>query len=448
MYFSKSVVTALWVGSALAASTPSSLLLHEKRNFVPAEWVKRSVAPRDMSLPVRIGISPRNIHLGHDLLMDISDPDSPNFGKHWTAKEVADFFSPKPETVDAVRDWLSKSGINSSRHKVASSRGHLEFVASVEEIESLLGTQYEIWEHSETGDLTISCEEYHLPNHVKRHIDFVIPTIGFDTNSTPGLKKKQKRADEESTIRKPLRYPAPDLHIENAESLANCDLAITPACVRALYGIPNKATAVAGNDLGIYEEFDRYDQKDLNLFFSNFAPKIPKGTSPILKSIDGGKAPTSVNKAGGESALDFQLAFPIVYPQAIQLFQTFDQYTARRTLGIFNPFLVALDGSYCTYQGGDDPTIDPKFPDGHGFNQPEQCGVYKPTNVISLSYQLAEAAYPPAYEMRQCHEYMKLGLQGTSILFSSGDNGTVSRAGVAGCLSGGRDNPGFPSTCP
>lgn len=39
-------------------------------------------------------------------------------------------------------------------------------------------------------------------------------------------------------------------------------------------------------------------------------------------------------------------------------------------------------------------------------------------------------------------------MQGTSFLFASGDNGTVARAGVVGCLSGDRYNPGFPATCP
>ena len=39
-------------------------------------------------------------------------------------------------------------------------------------------------------------------------------------------------------------------------------------------------------------------------------------------------------------------------------------------------------------------------------------------------------------------------MQGTSFFFASGDNGTVSRAGLSGCLSDNRYNPDFPSTCP
>lgn len=41
-----------------------------------------------------------------------------------------------------------------------------------------------------------------------------------------------------------------------------------------------------------------------------------------------------------------------------------------------------------------------------------QCGVYKSTNVISLSYGGQEFYIPSYYQKRQCNEYLKLGLQG------------------------------------
>ena len=55
------------------------------------------------------------------------------------------------------------------------------------------------------------------------------------------------------------------------------------------------------------------------------------------------------------------------------------------------------------------------------------CGTYKPTNVISLSYSGQEADVPVTYQKRQCLEFMKLGLQGVSFLFASGDGGIGSK---------------------
>jgi subtilase family serine protease len=58
------------------------------------------------------------------------------------------------------------------------------------------------------------------------------------------------------------------------------------------------------------------------------------------------------------------------------------------------------------------------------------CGTYKPTNVISVSYGGQEADLPISYQKRQCLEYMKLGLQGVSFLFASGDSGVSSKGTI------------------
>lgn len=81
------------------------------------------------------------------------------------------------------------------------------------------------------------------------------------------------------------------------------------------------------------------------------------------------------------------------------------------------------------------------------------CGVYKPTKVISASYGEAEQDLPYDYTHRQCNEFMKLGLQGVSILFASGDLGVASYPGdgdANGCLGpeGTIFNPQYPSNCP
>lgn len=83
---------------------------------------------------------------------------------------------------------------------------------------------------------------------------------------------------------------------------------------------------------------------------------------------------------------------------------------------------------------------------------PRQCGVFKPTNVISASYGQAEADLPINYSKRQCNEFMKLGLQGHSILTASGDYGVASfpSEDVNGCLGpeGTIFNPQYPGNCP
>lgn len=161
-----------------------------------------------------------------------------------------------------------------------------------------------------------------------------------------------------------------------------------------------------------------------------------------------------------------RISFSLIYPQTVTLYQVDDQiYEPEEvaTTNLFNTFLDALDGSYCNYtaygETGDDPSIDPVYPDpaAGGYKGQRQCGIFKPTQVISASYGQAERDLPIAYSKRQCNEFMKLALQGHSILVASGDYGVGSfqgdgqaNLGGTGCLGpeGKIFNPQYPSNCP
>jgi tripeptidyl-peptidase-1 len=128
------------------------------------------------------------------------------------------------------------------------------------------------------------------------------------------------------------------------------------------------------------------------------------------------------------------------------------------TDGGFNTFLDGIDGSYCNYTAdgitGDSPGVDAVYPDpaNGGYKGPLACGTFSPTRVISVSYGVSEFDAPVAYTRRQCNELLKLGLQGHTFVWASGDYGVASFPSddsANGCL--GPDstvyNPSFP-TCP
>jgi tripeptidyl-peptidase-1 len=181
---------------------------------------------------------------------------------------------------------------------------------------------------------------------------------------------------------------------------------------------------------------------------SNVDSEIPLGTHPILNAINGAEATAPfLELAGSESSLDFQVTYPIIWPQNSILYQTDDpvyqnNYTFR---GLFNNFLDAIDGSYCD---SSEEKLDPPYPNPApgGYKGEKMCGVYKPTNVISISYGGAESSLPIRYMRRQCLEYMKLGLQGVSVVFASGNHGVA----TSFCMGteGKVFSPDFPATCP
>lgn len=371
--------------------------------------------------------------------------------------------------MNSVRDWIVSHGnIASRRIAHSDNKAWLAFDATTEEAEKLLHTEFHEFEHSSTRSAVAACDQYHVPQALSDHIDYITPGVK-GIKISPRLAKrgfwgKTGKPGQPFGWNPPKHKPAPYMP-SDASDLSTCDIAITPACIRALYDIPLQdphAKVSANNSMGIFEEGDYYSQEDLNLFFANFTPYIPANTHPILNGIDGGSAPVPVQDAGGESDLDFQLAYPIIYPQTTTLYQTDDTHYASgssNATGIFNTFFDALDGSYCTYSAygetGDSPTLDPTYPDptAGGYKGALQCGVYKPTNVISISYGEQEQDLPAYYQERQCNEFLKLGLQGVSIFVASGDTGVggIDGDGSAnGCLGPNATifSPTQPNSCP
>jgi tripeptidyl-peptidase-1 len=94
------VSVALFFTSTLAIS---GSVLHEKRDHIPHGWSHHSKYPSDSVIPLRIGLVQPNLDAMGDLLNEVSHPDSPSYGKHWTPKMVIKKFAPSWETVDAVR---------------------------------------------------------------------------------------------------------------------------------------------------------------------------------------------------------------------------------------------------------------------------------------------------------------------------------------------------------
>lgn len=278
---------------------------------------------------------------------------------------------------------------------------------------------------------TLSCRASHSRRCRKRLRELLTPAAAsFKAHPLTRVSSDTPRQD--SSLVPPLSNTNPPANIDGTD---HCDTYVTPRCISALYQIPPTKLANPNNTMGIFEtEGDVYSQEDLNQFYAAAAPGIPKGTGPIIHLINGATAPNPPSSAGTESDLDFEIAIPIIYPQKTSLYQI--QYPGNAGYKnfnyIFNDFLDAFSGPYC-HDNGDE---------GSG----KECNDLTPPNVLSVSWGdsedpslvsfhkvrrraciAPEARIQPNHDFaqRQCTEWMKYGLQGTSIFVASGDYGVA-----------------------
>jgi hypothetical protein len=83
------IAVAIGILSVVTASPTSRYVVHEKREIGNSAWVPVEAKLNGRTtIPLSIGLTQRNLEKGHDFLMDVSDPTSPNYGKHWTPEQV------------------------------------------------------------------------------------------------------------------------------------------------------------------------------------------------------------------------------------------------------------------------------------------------------------------------------------------------------------------------
>ena len=113
-----------------------------------------------------------------------------------------------------------------------------------------------------------------MPKHIQEHIDYITPGVkGIHVHANELRKRSFKPGHHggyggSSGWQPPKQRPAPHMP-KNGSELATCDVAITPACLQALYDfkpLSPHARVSPKNSMGIFEEGDTYSQQVRILF--------------------------------------------------------------------------------------------------------------------------------------------------------------------------------------
>ncbi|XXH02693.1 hypothetical protein Hte_009076 [Hypoxylon texense] len=428
-----------------ALASPGSRWHSEQRVESPATF-RRDQAWRRSRLHIQIALAQSHADRAAESLLRISDPNSEEYGQHWTAQDVAEAFAPSRAHASMVKDWLYGFGITADRLLSSHGGGYILVDLTVEEAMKLFNPTCSRRNNKQSDETYIGCDHHSIPESLSPFIDYII-TVRKPTTGLPhDIPNRTRHRSAEPK--------AQSLQRRNKTADINCLEYTTPSCLRELYHIPQAIDPHPNNSFGIFEvAWATWLPEDLDLFFSNFEPQLV-GKYPSVQRIDGGYTQTSFNISpfNLEPDLDFEYAISLTNPLPITNIQVGDKVSG----GDINNMLAAFDEYYC---GALDSSMDPTFPASRpgGYDETTDCGTVTPPKVLSISYSYPEAEFPPEYLRRQCLEFLKLGLMGVTVVVSSGDTGPQSGPEPGACINGttgafnattGRFSPQWPSSCP
>jgi len=327
-----------------------------------------------------------------DLLLDISNPKSPNYGNWLSASDVQELLKAPEDGVRAVYDFLDAFGAT----KVTTNRETdiLRTVMPAKAVEQMLSTELYVFAYRDYPELQVirAGTPYHLPTSVATHVSFV-----GDLLLLPRIEPK-----------KPIELSRVT-EDDAQDEFSSCGMrgTVTPDVLFKQYRIPDlKDEEVAeGSSMAVAEfQLQYFDEADL-MAFGDSCNTPPTDVEEIV-----GANHEVVCKLGGtlcvEALLDIEYIGAMADPIPLSVYYS-------RTYSLLDWIEEVL--------GGDDPAL-----------------------VHSVSYGNDEAQQVSVEYMKSVDtEFMKAGSMGISVLFASGDQGVWGREGY-----GKEFHPDFPAGSP
>ncbi|KAK6596575.1 Pro-kumamolisin [Botrytis cinerea] len=414
--FAAFLAVGLVSSSPIKARTPYAV---KETHYPPAQWQRVGPARSNHMVNLQIGLKQGQFDELERHLYEVSDPDHHRYGQHLSADEVNDLVKPSDETHNLVHEWLQDNNIEPASLEYSPAKDWIKVTISIEDIESLLDTEYSTYQH-EDGEYIVRTPEWSLPLHLHDHIDTIQPTNSFFRPRAVAktMKKINEAAEYEALA--PSTYKPPTVG-QTAADVCNVS-SVTPLCLRTLYGtVDYKVQAAGKNKMALTNYLgESNNRSDTKLFLEQYRPEAASAAY---------RQENATELAAGkdlEGNLDSETMLGIGYPTP----------------------LIA-------YTTGGSPPFTPDEQTPTDTNEPYLTWlqyVLSQKNlpgVVSNSYQDTEQTVPYSYAVSVCKGFAQLGARGVSVLFGSGDNGV----GADGTCISNVDNSTtflamFPSTCP
>ncbi|KAF9049212.1 family S53 protease [Hymenopellis radicata] len=300
---------------------PRAMRVHDRREVVPPGFAAAEMASSDALLHLHIVLAAQNMDGLQSVLMSISTPGSPSYGKYLSLDQVKEYTSPTDESVTAVKAWLAEHNVtNVAVTGAYQDRLSISVPAGI--ANNLFYSEFRNFVDLDSGERIIRTQEYSIPEELKSHIAFVHPTTSF--------AKPQFGPTAPA-----FSIPVPNYNVTELANPApaNCNEYITPGCLQALYGIPTSRATQSSNTMGVTGFLDQYaNEADLTQFLEYFRQDVNPNTSFKVQSVDGGMNSQNIDEAGLEAVRNL---LPFIAEDDPRISQNLDiQYTVGVATGV------------------------------------------------------------------------------------------------------------------
>jgi subtilase family serine protease len=142
-------VTVAILAIILAVAMVETKLMNVRRQ-IPPKFELLDRASADQVLEFSLALKQYNMDVLEATLLDISNPESVNYGKWWTTEQILDLIAPSIEEVKPVVAWLKSHGVEQID---VSGRDVIKAKAPIRIIEKLFQTEMHNFKSTETGKI-------------------------------------------------------------------------------------------------------------------------------------------------------------------------------------------------------------------------------------------------------------------------------------------------------
>ncbi|KJY02362.1 tripeptidyl peptidase-like protein [Zymoseptoria brevis] len=404
-------------------------------HFIPSQWKKLAKAHPSHTISLRIGVKQGNFKELERQLLEVSDPEHHLYGKHLSQDDVTSLVAPSQQALGLVHDWLEDNNIRLDQVRYTPAKDWVIVNLPVTEVENLLDTEYHVYEN-DAGSRIVRTPEYSLPKWLHEHVDTIQPTNYF--SDPKAMAKLPFGLEDQGLTFQEATVSADSTNLKTYggnDAAAVCNTsAVSSLCLRTLYRTVDYTPEVPHlNYVGTTNYLNETaNYSDFHIYMSQQRKDADSKYQYSYQIVDNG-----INFQGLET-------------------EFYGERDVEANLDVQTVGGIAYPTRFTTYSTGGSPPFTPDLATPTNTNEPYLTWVNYVLSqpsvpfTISTSYGDDEQSVPKSYAQRVCAEFAALGARGSTLLFSSGDNG-VGKNGT--CLSNDGKNtpkfqPSFPASCP